>query len=807
MYKFTGFTQSGNNALNFAVECAENMGHTYIGSEHILLGLLSDNKMVSASILSVKKVTYKKVEEKIKATVGIGMPTSLTPDDITPRCRKIIENSLSLVNKKTKEEAGTEQILNALVRESDSAACRVLVSLGVQPYEVFNTQYSNGYDDYKDKQSDNKHTKTTIRKYGKNLTEMCRKGEIDPVIGRDREIQRTIEILCRRSKNNPCLIGESGVGKTAVVEGLAAEIARGNVPELLKNKSIVSVDLTCMVAGTKYRGDFEERIKNIIDEVSADGNTILFIDELHNIVGAGSAEGAVDAANILKPGLARGEVQVIGATTINEYRKYIEKDAALERRFQTIFVEEPSQETAILMLQGLKKLYESHHGVKITDEAITSAVKMSVRYSFDKFLPDKAIDLIDEASSKVRLKGFTPPEEIQALEKELNEVTHKKNSSIENQEFEIAADYRDKEKELSALLSTKTQIWKDSLKHRIRNVTEADVLSVVSDLTGISVASISEDERHKLLNLEEALHEKIVGQNEAVESISKAIRRGRADFKNPSRPVGSFIFFGPTGVGKTELTKALAELVFGSKQSIIRFDMSEYMEKHSVSRLIGAPPGYIGFDEGGQLTEQVRRHPYSIILFDEIEKADPEIFNILLQVLEDGILTDSNGRKTDFRNSVIIMTSNIGSEIISNSNKHIGFSEENTGDINHKKIKNLVLEQAKKLFKPEFINRIDELIVFKSLTQSEVREIARRLLKELSLRCLNSGICLEFTENAVSGITKEGYDSVYGARPIRRAITNLIENPLSEKFLKCEILKGDTLVVDYVEGKFLFKKD
>lgn len=807
MYKFTGFTESANNALNYAVESAENMGHTYIGSEHILLGLLSDSKMVSASILSVKKINLKKAEEQIKATVGIGMPTTLTPDDITPRCRKIIENALALNNKKISKEAGTEQLLNALVREPESAGCRVLTALGAQPYEFFNGSNSSRNDEYDDKGGKaSKMTKPTLAKYSRNLTELCKSGEIDPVIGRDKEIRRVIEILCRRTKNNPCLIGESGVGKTAVAEGLALEIASGRAPEILKNKQVVSVDLTCMVAGTKYRGDFEERIKNIIEEVSADGNIILFIDELHNIVGAGSAEGAVDAANILKPGLARGEIQVIGATTIDEYRKYIEKDAALERRFQTVSVEEPSKETTILMLHGLRNLYEKHHGVEISQEAINAAVSLSVRYMTDKFLPDKAIDLIDEASSRVRLKGFTPPEDIRNLESRLSSVAKKKTMSIEKQDFETAASYRDKEKELATVLRNKKQLWKDSVKDEKKIVSGEDVACVVSSLCGVPVSQLTKDESEKLLNLEQELHKRIVGQDEAVCAVSKAVRRGRASFKNPKRPIGSFIFFGPTGVGKTELTKALAESVFGSEQNIIRFDMSEYMEKHSVSRLVGAPPGYVGYDEGGQLTEKIRRHPYSIVLFDEIEKADGEIFNLLLQILEDGVLTDSNGRKCDFKNSIIIMTSNIGAKLISNSAKQIGFSEAGSKEKTDERIKELVLSEAKELFKPEFINRIDEMIVFKALSEKDIREITCRMLADLSCRCENSGIKISFSQKAVDEIAVKGVDSIYGARPLRRAITTYIEDPLSEKFLSGEITSGKGYNVDFVEDSFVFNE-
>ena len=772
MYKFTGFTESANTALNYAVETAENMGHTYIGSEHILLGLMSDSRMVSAAVLSSKKITLKKAEEQIKSIVGIGMPTNLTPDDITPRCRKIIENALATGRSQPTGEAGTEQLLNALVREPNCAACKVLSSMGVQPYDFISGYSSDSEESETRNNKNSKFSKTTLKKYGRDLTELAENSEIDPVIGRDAEIARVIEILCRRTKNNPCLIGEPGVGKTAVAEGLAIEIAKGKVPELLKSKRVISVDLTCMVAGTKYRGDFEERVKNIIEEVSLDGNVILFIDELHNIVGAGSAEGAVDAANILKPSLARGELQVVGATTVDEYRKYIEKDAALERRFQTVSVEEPSQENALLMLKGLKERYEKHHSVKISDEALEAAVTLSSRYISDRFLPDKAIDLIDEASSRVRLKGFTPPEEIQNLEKTIREVSEKKYEAIENQNFETAAKLRDEEKELTGVFRTKKQAWQDLSRSEIKNVTEEDIAAVVSTWTGVPVAQLTEEESQRLLKLEETLHKRIVGQEEAITAVSKAVRRGRSVFKNPKRPIGSFLFLGPTGVGKTELTKALAECLFGSEQHIIRFDMSEYMEKHSVSRLVGSPPGYVGFDEGGQLTEKVRRHPYSIVLFDELEKADAEIFNILLQILEDGVLTDSNGRKADFKNCVLIMTSNIGAKLISDNKTAMGFAEVNTHIKNNERIKKLVTDEVKNFFKPEFINRVDEMIIFTSLSETEIKEIAVRMLNELGERCKCGNIEIEYDESVVNMIAEKGFNSVYGARPLRRAVTS-----------------------------------
>ncbi len=803
MYKFTGFTESANTALNYAVECAENLGHTYIGSEHILLGLLSDSKMVSASILAVKKITLKKAEEQIKATVGIGIPTVLTPDDITPRCRRIIENALNLVDKKSGISAGTEQLLNSLVHEPDSAGCRVLVALGVQPYEFFSGYNSHEPRERTDKGQPSKQSKSNLIKYGRNLTELCRAGKIDPVIGRDREISRVIEILCRRTKNNPCLVGESGVGKTAIAEGLAYEIASGKAPELLKNKQVISVDLTCMVAGTKYRGDFEERIKNIIEEVVADGNVILFIDELHNIVGAGSAEGAVDAANILKPSLARGEIQVIGATTIDEYRRYIEKDAALERRFQTVSVEEPTKSIAVEMLYGLKALYEKHHSVEITDEAIEAAVYLSERYMPNKFLPDKAIDLMDQACSRVRLRTITPPEEILEIERKLNDTTRHKTLSAQSQNFEVAADYRDRERALTTLLRNKKQQWKDSLKSDKISVTYEDVALVISDVCGVPLAKLTKGEGDKLLQLEDYLHERVVGQDEAVSAVAGAVRRGRTAFKNPNRPIGSFIFFGPTGVGKTELTKALAETVFGSEQSIIRIDMSEYMEKHSVSRLIGAPPGYVGHDEGGQLTEKIRRHPYSVVLFDEIEKADVEVYNILLQILDEGILTDSTGRKCDFKNSIIIMTSNIGAKFISNSTS-IGFAQGGNHDRDNERIRDIVLKEAKNHFKPEFLNRIDEMIVFKSLTPTEVSKITERMLSDLSKRCLSTNIVLKFKESVIKQLSTVGFDSTYGARPLRRVISHSIEDALAERFLKGQLVSGNTCIVDFENEEFKF---
>lgn len=801
MYKFTGFTESANNALNFAIESAENLGHTYIGSEHILLGLLSDSKTVSASILNSKKITLKKVEEQIKKNIGVGIPTSLSPEDVTPKCRKIIEGALNTNIKKS--GAGTEQLLYALLKDPQSAGCKILSALGVSPYEV-STDILN--DSTESKKAVGKDVKTTlIDKYGKDLTETALSGGIDPVIARENEIERVIEILSRRSKNNPCLIGEPGVGKTAIAEGLALEIANGNVPENLKSKRIISLDLTCMVAGTKYRGDFEERIKNIIDEVIEDGNIIVFIDELHNIVGAGSAEGAVDAANILKPSLARGDIRVIGATTLNEYRKYIEKDAALERRFQPVIVEEPTLESAKKMIFGVKSFYENHHGVTITDEAIDSALTLSERYITDRFLPDKAIDLIDEASAKVKLKNYSLPENLKKVEQNIKEKTESKLKAIKEQDFEKAAKYRDEEKRLNRELRIKKQKWQEESDNRKLFVTEDDIKNIVSVWSKIPVTEISKTESEKLLTLEKELHKRIVGQDMAVKAVSRAIRRGRAGIKDPKRPIGSFLFLGPTGVGKTELTKAISECVFGNENEVIRIDMSEFMEKHSVSKLVGSPPGYVGFDEGGQLTEKVRRKPYSIVLFDEIEKADSDIFNILLQILEDGILTDSNGRKVSFKNTIIIMTSNIGASLISNTKSSLGFSGENDEATRNKRNRELVIEEVKKTFKPELINRIDELIVFDLLTQEEIKEVTKRMLNEIKNRLNGKNIDIEFTDSVINKLAEKGFDKVYGARPLRRLITTEIEDMLSEKFLSGELNK-EKYIIDYKNNVFLIKE-
>ncbi|NMP37062.1 MAG: ATP-dependent Clp protease ATP-binding subunit [Clostridiales bacterium] len=816
MYKFTGFTEKANAALNSAIEAAEDMGHTYIGSEHLLLGLLYDTSTVAGTVLSNQKVTRAKLEDMLKKSVGVGMPTQLTPDDFTPRSKHIVEMSAVQARSMGLSAVGTEHILMAIIREGQSAAFQLLTQLGVSVQELMSdmgkaivgeqpsspagkASYSHGKE---------KSNTGTLDQFGRDLTEMAKQKLIDPVIGRQKEIERVIQILSRRTKNNPCLIGEPGVGKTAIAEGLALKIASGEVPELLKSKRIVSLDLTGMVAGTKYRGDFEERIKAVVEEVINAGDVILFIDELHTIVGAGSAEGAVDAANILKPSLARGEMQVIGATTIEEYRKHIEKDAALERRFQPVTVDEPSEDEAVEILRGLRDKYEAHHKVKITDESIIAAVKMSSRYIGDRFLPDKAIDLVDEAASRVRLRAYTAPPELKEIEDKIKEISNEKAYAINSQDFELAAELRDKEKELNAKLTEEKSKWQEEASHAVGEVTAQEIAEIVSSWTGIPVVQLTTQESLRLLNMEQELHKRIVGQDEAVSAVAKAIRRGRVGLKDPKRPVGSFIFLGPTGVGKTELCKTLAESMFGDENAMIRLDMSEYMEKHTVSKLIGSPPGYVGFDEGGQLTEKIRRHPYSVLLFDEIEKAHPDVFNMLLQILDDGILTDAQGRRVDFKNCIIIMTSNVGAQLISSKQNGLGFSNENStsGTMSDERIRDAVMGELKRTFRPEFLNRIDDIIVFHQLGKDDIKEIARRMLNGLRAHTNELEIGMEFTDKAVEQIADAGFDAVYGARPLRRAIQSQIEDKLSEGILDSSILAGKSYVCDYKDGSFVFEE-
>lgn len=812
-YSFNGFTKGANNALNLAIETAEGLGHTYVGSEHLLVGLLKENDGVAATLLKEKGATAEKVEELLAATVGRGIPSSLTPDRFTPRAKQVIEMALASARVTGNSFVGTEHLLIALLEEGDNYAVRFLGQLGIDIAALMNEalgltsgaeQTSDGSEESAGRKSGGK--TPTLDKFGDDLTAKARDGKLDPVIGRGKEIERVIQILSRRTKNNPCLIGEPGVGKTAVVEGLAEKIAAKEVPELLIGKRVVTLDVTGMVAGTKYRGDFEERIKSIIDEVKKSTDVILFIDEVHNIVGAGSAEGSTDAANILKPSLARGEMQVIGATTIDEYRKNIEKDAALERRFQPVTVGEPSEEESVEILKGLRNKYEAHHKVRITDAAIEAAVKLSSRYIADRYLPDKAIDLIDEGASKVRMSIFTAPPDIKALEDEVKELSEQKTKAINSQDFEKAAKLRDKEKELSAELENKKQEWKTG-ETSDAEVTEADIAEIVAKWTGIPATRLTEEESQRLLNMEKVLHERIVGQDEAVTAVSKAIRRGRVGLKDKKRPIGSFIFLGPTGVGKTELCKSLAEAMFGDESAMIRLDMSEYMERHTVSRLVGSPPGYVGYDEGGQLTEKVRRKPYSVILFDEIEKAHPDVFNILLQILEDGILTDSKGRRVDFKNTVIIMTSNVGARLITENKVAFGFGDASDAkERDSDKIKNEVLGELKREFKPEFLNRVDDIIVFSKLSRDEIAEIARRMLKGLSARLADLGKTITFSEGCVRAIADAGFDPVYGARPLRRAITSKIEDPLSEKLLEAAFPDSASIFCDYKDGTFVFEE-
>ena len=799
MYKFTGFTEKANRALNSAVETAENLGHTYVGSEHLLCGIVKEGGSVATSLMASKGITAQSVEQEIRKTVGVGIPTVLTPDDFTPRSKHIIELSVSIAAKENAGYVGTEHLLSAILSEDDSCASYIISELGYSCDVILSDIGSNSagrsYTPPSSKSTRNgrKSSTPTLDKHGCDITEKALRGEIDPVIGREKEIERVIEILSRRTKNNPCLIGEPGVGKTAIAEGLALKISQGEVPELLKGKRIVSLDLTSMVAGTKYRGDFEERIKTCIEETVRSKDVILFIDEVHNLIGTGSAEGAVDAANILKPSLARSELQVIGATTLEEYRKYIEKDSALERRFQSVKVGEPTEEETVEILKGLRSKYEAHHKVKITDEAIECAAKMSVRYISDRFLPDKAIDLIDEACSKVRLRCFTMPPEVKEIEEKLKEVTSEKAAAVNNQDFEGAARLRDKEKELMSELTVSKTNWKEKSSHGFSEVTAKEIAMIVSGWTGIPVSEITKQEGQKLLNLEKVLHERIVGQEKAVSAVAKVIRRSRSGLKDPKRPMGSFIFSGPTGVGKTELCKALGQAMFGDENAVIRLDMSEYMEKHNASKLVGSPPGYVGYDEGGQLTEKVRRKPYSIILFDEIEKAHPDVFNMLLQILDDGILTDSTGRRVDFKNTVIIMTSNLGAKQIAGQSKSIGFGEDKDR-ISDEKIKSAVMGELKKAFRPEFLGRIDEVIVFSQLTSEEIEEIAGRMIDTLKNRLRAMDLDVAFTDEIKKLVAKAGFDPVYGARPLRRALQNKVEDKLSEEILSARLLPGKKYV-------------
>ena len=788
-------TRQAQKAVEFARDIAEELQHNYIGTEHLLLGLIRAEEGLASKVLRQNDITEEQILNLIEQLINDSDVMEGEVADYTPRAKRVLECSSREASRLNQTSIGTEHLLIALLREKDCIALRLLNTLGVSIPKIYSELFASmGMDvarakEYLESQRETERD-SALESYAMNLTALAAEGKLDPVIGRNEEIQRVIQILSRRTKNNPCLIGEPGVGKTAVVEGLAARIAEGDVPDSIRDKRVMTLDLSGMVAGSKYRGEFEERIKRLIAEVKRDGQVLLFIDEIHTIIGAGGAEGALDASNILKPSLARGEIQVIGATTIEEYRKYIEKDAALERRFQPVMTNEPSEEEAIAILEGLRSAYENHHQVTITDEAIETAVKMSIRYINDRFLPDKAIDLIDEASAKVKLSSMTITGELQELVKENERLEEAKEKAIIRGDMINASDIGKDQKLLSAKILTLKKSIERKNKRRVA-VSARDVADVVSSWTKIPVKQLEEKESERLMRLESTLHRRVIGQDEAVTAVAKAIRRGRVGLKDPKRPIGSFLFLGPTGVGKTELSKALAEAMFGSDSTIIRVDMSEYMEKHSVSKLIGSPPGYVGYDEGGQLSERVRRNPYSILLFDEIEKAHPDVFNVLLQVLDDGHITDSQGRKVDFKNTVIIMTSNAGASNIVTPKK-LGFFSETDEKADYDRMKSAVMEEVKHIFKPEFLNRIDDIIVFHSLTKEHIQKIVAIMMNEISDRALDQmGIHLHTSEGVLRLLAEAGFDPVYGARPLRRAIQNKVEDLLAEEILCGRIHRGD----------------
>jgi len=798
------FTNRANKAIEIANDIALELGHSYIGTEHILYGLAKEGNGIASKVLENQNVTADDILNKIEELIGSDEPIENIVD-FTPRTKRVVESAFIEARKLGYNFIGTEHLLIGILREGDCVAAKILLDLNVNIPKLYNeiVKVINEGEDYNssDNSSNNSNggkrrgsynQTPTLNQFGQDLTKKAEEGKLDPVIGRKQEIERVIEILSRRTKNNPCLIGEPGVGKTAAVEGLAQKIASGDVPEILKDKRVVTLDISGMVAGAKYRGDFEERIKKALNEVKKAGDVILFIDEIHTIVGAGAAEGAIDAANILKPLLARGEIQLVGATTLNEYRKFIEKDAALERRFSPVAVNEPSEKETIQILKGIRDKYEAHHNVKITDEAIEAAVKLSIRYVNDRFLPDKAIDLIDEASSKARLRTYTEPDSLKELQEKIEKTKNEKEEAVLNQKFEKAAELRDTEKALRDKFEKEQNKWKNKNTKSIVTITEENIAEVIANWTGIPAKKITEDENEKLKNLEKELHKRVIGQNEAVEAVSKAIRRGRVGLKDPKRPIGSFLFLGPTGVGKTELSKALAEVLFGDENAMIRLDMSEFMEPHSVSKLIGAPPGYVGFDDGGQLTEKIRRKPYSVVLFDEIEKAHPDVMNMLLQILEDGRLTDSQGRTVNFKNTVIIMTSNLGARLITDR-KQLGFANKE-GEADSKKeyeeIKKEVMAELKKELRPEFINRIDEIIVFHKLNDSDINQIIDIMLKEVVNRLEEQKYDVKFEPDVKEMIAKEGIDKNFGARPLRRTIQNLVEDKLAEEILDGKLVKG-----------------
>ncbi|MCY9027239.1 ATP-dependent protease ATP-binding subunit ClpC [Bacillus inaquosorum] len=802
---FGRFTERAQKVLALAQEEALRLGHNNIGTEHILLGLVREGEGIAAKALQALGLGSDKIQKEVESLIGRGQEMSQTIH-YTPRAKKVIELSMDEARKLGHSYVGTEHILLGLIREGEGVAARVLNNLGVSlnkaRQQVLQLLGSNETGSSAAGTNSNANT-PTLDSLARDLTAIAKEDSLDPVIGRSKEIQRVIEVLSRRTKNNPVLIGEPGVGKTAIAEGLAQQIINNEVPEILRDKRVMTLDMGTVVAGTKYRGEFEDRLKKVMDEIRQAGNIILFIDELHTLIGAGGAEGAIDASNILKPSLARGELQCIGATTLDEYRKYIEKDAALERRFQPIQVDQPSADESIQILKGLRDRYEAHHRVSITDDAIEAAVKLSDRYISDRFLPDKAIDLIDEAGSKVRLRSFTTPPNLKELEQKLDEVRKEKDAAVQSQEFEKAASLRDTEQRLREQVEDTKKSWKEKQGQENSEVTVDDIAMVVSSWTGVPVSKIAQTETDKLLNMESILHSRVIGQDEAVVAVAKAVRRARAGLKDPKRPIGSFIFLGPTGVGKTELARALAESIFGDEEAMIRIDMSEYMEKHSTSRLVGSPPGYVGYDEGGQLTEKVRRKPYSVVLLDEIEKAHPDVFNILLQVLEDGRLTDSKGRTVDFRNTILIMTSNVGASELKR-NKYVGFNVQDETQ-NHKDMKDKVMGELKRAFRPEFINRIDEIIVFHSLEKKHLTEIVSLMSDQLTKRLKEQDLSIELTDAAKAKVAEEGVDLEYGARPLRRAIQKHVEDRLSEELLRGNIHKGQHIVLDVEDGEFVVK--
>ena len=803
------WTEKAQNALRLSYEAASALGHNYVGSEHILLGLLGEKRGVASKILLSYGVTGDALTAAIVQAIGKGTP-GVQPMGMTPHAKEIMELAAAEAAGQGAGYIGTEHMLMAILREKDSSAMGLLRSLGTDARAIYRTLEEGGREESplaspgEGRKSGEKNTLKALGQFGIDLTARAREGKLDPVIGREQEIQRVMQILSRRQKNNPCLMGEPGVGKTAIAEGLAQKIVQGDVPETLSGKRLITLDLSAMVAGAKYRGEFEERLKNALQEVKRAGNIILFIDELHMIVGAGAAEGAVDAANILKPALSRGELQVIGATTTQEYRKHIEKDAALERRFQPVTVEEPSQEDAQKILLGLRDKYEAHHKIKITDEAIRGAVEISARYIPDRYLPDKALDLLDEAASRARLKNMTPPPSLKALEDTIAQTEKEKEEAVRTQDFERAAALRDEEKQQKAHLEEQKEQWALSRGRISGAIGLEDIAQVAALLTGIPVAQMTEDEAARLAHLEEELHRRVVGQEEAVRAVAKAIRRGRVGLKDPSRPVGSFLFLGPTGVGKTELAKALAQGVFGEEKSLIRLDMSEYMERHSVSKLVGSPPGYVGYEEAGQLTEKVRRRPYCVLLFDEIEKAHPDVFNLLLQVLDDGILTDSQGRRVDFKNTIIIMTSNVGASQLQNK-RPLGFGGAQ-GEEEDRQMKKELLAQLKKAFRPEFLNRIDDTIVFTRLQKEEIRQIAARLMDQVVERLRQAGLEASYDDALLDHLAESGFDPDYGARPLRRAIQSQIEDLAAMELLEGHVKKGEHVLFTLRDGEVLLEK-